>query len=61
MANRIFSIVLPEDLIRQLDIIALSEQKSRSAVIRDGVNSVVQEKSVRAKQKIRAMLEEKTS
>ena len=61
MANRIFSIVLPEDLIQQLDIIALSEQKSRSAVIRDGVNSVVREKGVRAKQKIRAMLEEKTS
>ena len=60
MPNRTFSIVMPEDLIQQLDMIALVEQHgSRSAVIREGAERIVKEKGAKTKEKIKAMLEER--
>lgn len=57
--KKTFSIIVPEEIVQQLDNIAFSEKKSRNAVIGEAIKRMITEKGAEAKQIIKARLEER--
>ena len=59
MRQRKFSIVVPDEMVQQLEFMVLAERKSRNALIRDAIKSMIAERGTKAKATIKAKLEEK--
>lgn len=59
MMQRKFSIVVPDELVQQLEFMVLAERKSRNALIRDAIKKMITERGTEAKATIKARLEEK--